>query len=233
MALRIGAVELGPRPCIIAAGGEAEVAALAAADGADVVELRGDLFDDPSVARVTAALERLRAAGRPIVLTVRAASEGGRAMPEERRRALYDAGLPLVDAIDVETASVDLARALVPVAHRTGRLVLLSTHDVGATPGREALVARVDRAFEAGADVAKVATHAASLDALRTLIDVTRAAMPRPVVTLAMGAMGPLSRFVLCAAGSLATYASVGAPTAPGQLPLGELAALVRRFFRE
>ena len=50
------------------------------------------------------------------------------------------------------------------------------------------------------------------------------------VVTLAMGPMGPLSRLVLPAAGSLLTYGHVGAPTAAGQLPVRELAALLARL---
>jgi len=228
---RIGAVELGRRPVIVAAGGATEVEALATAEGADVVELRADLFDDPSVETITSALVRLRRAGRPILLTARAANEGGRAMAEERRLAIYEAGLPLADAIDVEIASAALAAALVPHAKAAGRLVLLSTHDFTTTPAPGELLARVDRALAAGADVAKIATHATSLAELRTLLDVTRTAAPRPVVTLAMGPMGPLSRVVLSAAGSLLTYASVGAPTAPGQMPLAELAALVRRLF--
>jgi 3-dehydroquinate dehydratase-1 len=228
---RIGTVALGGRPCIVAAGGEHEVDALVAADGADLVELRADLFDEPSVERVVASLARVRNGGRPIVLTVRSATEGGRAMPEERRRAIYEAGLPLADAIDVETASTALVGALVPAARRAGRTVMLSTHDFAATPPRTELLARVARAFEAGADVAKVATHAESIAALRVLIDVTRGVAPAPIATLAMGPAGPLSRFVLPAAGSLLTYASVGAPTAPGQMPVAELAALIARLF--
>lgn len=229
--MRIGAVELDGRPCIVAAGGEHEVDALAAADGADVVELRADLFDDPSAERVVAALQRLRAGGRPILLTARAAAEGGRPMPEARRRAIYEAGLELADAVDVEITSTELVAALVPSARRAGRTVVLSTHDFEATPPRTTLLARIDRAFESGADVAKVATLAPTLDDLRVLIDVTRGVAPRPVATLAMGPTGPLSRFVLAAAGSLLTYASVGSPTAPGQMPLDELSALVHRFF--
>ncbi len=231
MALRLGTVELGRSPIIVAAGGANEVDALAAADGADVVELRADLFDDPTPEAITAALERLRRAGRPVILTARAASEGGRAMPEDRRAAIYEAGLPLADAIDVEIASTALAASLIPRAKTVGRLVLLSTHEFTTTPAAGELLARADRALAAGADVAKIATHATTLAELRTLIDVTRAAAPRPIVTLAMGPMGPLSRFVLSAAGSLLTYASVGDPTAPGQMPIAELAALVRRLF--
>jgi 3-dehydroquinate dehydratase-1 len=228
---RIGAVGLGDRPCIVAAGGEHEVDALAAADGADVVELRADLFEAPSVERIVAALSRVRAGGRPIVLTVRAAAEGGKPVPETTRQAIYEAGLALADAIDVEIASTALVQALVPAARRAGRTVVLSTHDFTATPARTELLARVARAFDAGADVAKVATHAASLAELQVLIDVTRGVAPSPIATLAMGPLGPLSRFVLAAAGSLLTYASVGAPTAPGQMPLAELAALIARLF--
>ena len=229
--LHIGAVVLGDRPCVVAAGGEHEVEALVAAAGADVVELRADLFDTPSVAGVTRALTRLREGRRPILLTARAASEGGRAMPEALRRDIYDAGLALADAVDVEIASMALASAIVPAARRAGRTVILSTHDVQTTPARTDLLARVARAFDAGAHVAKVATHATSLAHLRILIDVTRGLAPQPVATLAMGPMGPLSRLVLPAAGSLLTFASVGTPTAPGQMPLGELGPLMTRLF--
>ena len=228
--LRIGAVALGPRPVIVAAGGESDVDALCRAERADVVELRADLFADASVDATRAALARLRAAGKPVLLTARAASEGGRAMPEPTRRAIYEAGLELADAIDLEIASTELAAALVPAARRAGRTVILSTHDFEATPPRVELLARVARAFDAGADVAKVAAQASSLAELQVLLDVTRGVSPAPIVTLAMGSMGPLSRFVLSAAGSLLTYASAGAPTAPGQLPLDELAALFDRL---
>jgi 3-dehydroquinate dehydratase-1 len=229
---RIGSVALGgDRPCIVAAGGEREVGLLAAATDADVVELRADLFDAPSIAGTRAALGRLRAAGRPILLTVRAAAEGGKAMDEGLRLAIYEAALAEVDAIDVELASAALVAQLLPAAKAAGRTIVLSAHDFAATPPRGALRALVEHAFAAGADVAKLATHAPTLADLRTLLDVTRDAAGRPVATLAMGPMGPLSRFVLAAAGSVLTYASVGAPTAPGQLPLAELATLVRRFF--
>src|SRR6059058_4768774 len=93
--LAIGSVQLSDRaPRIVAAGGEAELAALAAAGGADLVELRADLCEDPRPETLPALLARLRAGGRPLILTARAAAEGGRPMEEARRRALYAAGLP-------------------------------------------------------------------------------------------------------------------------------------------
>lgn len=228
--LAIGGVALGARPVLVAAGGEADVDALVAADAADVVELRADLFDDPTPAKVLAALARLESAGRPILLTVRAAAEGGRAMSDERRAAIYDAGLPHVQAIDVEIASTTLIDAIVPRARAARLPVVLSAHDFTATPSAAALLDTVERAFDAGADVAKIATHAATASDLAALLACTIAARERGVATLGMGPWGPLSRVVLPAAGSLFTFGAAGTATAPGQLPVAELAALLRRL---
>jgi 3-dehydroquinate dehydratase-1 len=226
----IGAVALGAVPRIVAAGGERQIDALTVAEGADLVELRADLFDDPRPADVTAALTRLRTGGRPLILTVRAAAEGGRALDEARRRDLYLAGLPHADAIDIEIASKALVAEVVPKARAAGCTVILSAHTLDRTPPAAALLALVDRAEALGADVTKLAAHARDLDDLRTLLDVTLAARRRAIVTLALGPAGPLSRVVLPAAGSLLTYGHVGRATAPGQLPLEELAGLLRRL---
>ena len=227
----IGGVVLGPRPRIVAAGGESELEALAGADGADLVEVRADLFDDPEPGAMVAALRRLRAAGRPIIFTVRAEAEGGKPLDEKRRAALYQAALPHVDAVDAEIVSTALTVDLVPAARAANKLVILSAHALQATPPQDGLVSLVDRGFGLGADVVKLAAHAASMDDLRTLLAVTLAARRRGIVTLAMGPLGPLSRVALPAAGSLLTYGHVGRPTAPGQLDVAELAGLFRRLF--
>src|SRR6266403_810039 len=82
--LAVGSVQLSDRaPRIVAAGGEAELAALAAAGGADLVELRADLCEDPRPETLPALLARLRAGGRPLILTARDAA--GRGAPRARR----------------------------------------------------------------------------------------------------------------------------------------------------
>ncbi|HYY05402.1 MAG TPA: type I 3-dehydroquinate dehydratase, partial [Candidatus Limnocylindria bacterium] len=142
--LAIGTVTLSAdAPRIVAAGGEAELDALVTAEDADLVELRGDLLADPGADALRALLGRLRAAGRPVILTVRSAAEGGRPLDEARRRALYAAGLPQADAIDVEIASTALVRELVPEARAAGRTVILSAHVLDTTPPAAALLALV------------------------------------------------------------------------------------------
>lgn len=227
----IGGVALGPRPRLVAAGGERELDQLARAEGADLVEVRADLFERPEPAAMVEHLRMLRRAGRPIVFTARAAAEGGRPLDEALRARLYEATLPHVDAVDVEIASTALATALVASAHAAGRVAILSAHALDATPPEATLSALVDRGFALGADVVKLATYAADAEALRRLLAVTLATRARPIVTLAMGPLGPLSRLVLPAAGSLLTYGHVGRETAPGQLAVAELAPLLRRLF--
>jgi len=228
----IGHVQLSAgTPRVVAAGGEAELDALTRAAGADVVELRADLFEDPRPENVTAALVRLRAAGRPVILTVRAAAEGGRPLDEARRHALYTAGLPHVDAIDLESASAALVADVVPRARTAGRTVILSAHAFDAMPPEDALRGTIERAAGLGAALTKIAALACDVEELRRLLAVTLATCDRHVVMLAMGPMGPLSRLVLPAAGSLLTYGHVGRPTAPGQLGVAELAAELRRLY--
>src|SRR5213080_2483519 len=85
--LAIGSVQLSDRaPRIVAAGGEADLEALVGAAGADLIELRADLCEDPRPETLPALLARLGACGRPVILTARAAAEGGRPLEEARRR---------------------------------------------------------------------------------------------------------------------------------------------------
>ena len=232
MPLAIGSAALSPTaPRVVAAGGEDELDALATGDAGDIVELRVDLFADPRPAALPAILDRLRAAGRPVIVTVRAASEGGRHLDDGLRRDLYAAALPHADAIDVEIASTAIAGDVVPRARALARTVILSAHVQDRTPPTAALAQLATRARELGADVPKIVTHAGGLDDLATLLGVTLAERARGIVTLAMGPAGPLSRLALPAAGSLLTYGHVGRPTAAsGQLPAAELAALLRRL---
>src|SRR5207244_1658434 len=184
--LAIGSVQLSDRaPRIVAAGGEADLEALVGAAGADLIELRADLCEDPRPETLPALRARLGAGGRPVILTARAAAEGGRPLEEARRRALYAAGLPHADAIDVEIASTALAADLVPQAHAAGKTVMLSAHALHATPPAAALLGLVDRAEALGAALTKLLTHARNLRHLRVLLEVTPVARARGIVTLA------------------------------------------------
>ncbi|QCB94947.1 type I 3-dehydroquinate dehydratase [Cellulomonas shaoxiangyii] len=213
---------------------------------ADVVEVRLDHVAgsaaDPAL--VTATLRAVRAAlpdDVPVLATFRSAREGGvqpaddaayAAVVRAAVRAAVDAGA--ADAVDVELATPDALRDdLLAGARAHGLPVVVSTHDFTGTPPHDALVDVLRRQRDVGADVCKVAVTPADADDVLTLLRATRTfarEADRPVVTIAMGGLGLVTRLAGEVFGSALTFGSVGAASAPGQLDavrLREVLALV------
>ena len=240
--VRIGGVGLGPgRPkvCVPLTGSTikaltAEAAAIGA-DVADLVELRIDRFadvaDEQAVRAAVAAVRSALDPRLPILLTLRTAAEGGGAQPApEALRALLvlAAGLEGVAAVDVEMAlPADVVGAVVGAAHSAGKPVVLSFHDLGGTPARSAIVERLVRQQELGADVVKLACTPASAEDVLTLLAATRDYASRPdalpAITMAMGPLGVVSRLAGETFGSTLTFGTVGAASAPGQVDAARL----------
>jgi 3-dehydroquinate dehydratase-1 len=232
--LRIGDVSLGDVPRIAVplcdddpAGDVAAVRHLA-----DLIELRVDCFAALDAAHVCDVIRQVRRSGTlPIIGTVRWAQEGGRApLADDERAGLYAAILPLVDAVDVELRS-PLRDRVVREAQAQGRLSIVSYHDFGAVPPFYELEGLVDEADAAAASILKVAAAAASLADVRRLLEFTLRHRERGLVTIALGAVGAVSRLVFPLAGSLFTFAHHRTPSAPGQLPLAEMRAELSKYF--
>jgi 3-dehydroquinate dehydratase-1 len=108
--------------------------------------------------------------------------------------------------------------------------VVASNHDFDATPPAAEIVARLEAMEAAGADVAKIAVMPRSAADVVTLIAATESrhrVAGIPLITMSMGALGAVTRIGGGTFGSAATFATVGAASAPGQLPaVGVRAAL-------
>lgn len=184
----------------------------AAARTADLVEVRLDFVAEPDPA---AALE-----GRttPVLVTCRAAWEGGRCrLPEHERlevlRAAWRAG---AEYVDVEHAAPGAAAFLDETG---GRRVVLSTHDFARVPPD--LADRVKAMLDTPADVIKVAVAAQRLSDTVPVLALKRQAGARRFVALAMGMAGIATRILAARVGSCWTYA--GDAVAPGQIPADRL----------
>jgi 3-dehydroquinate dehydratase-1 len=240
--LRIGSVLLGsgrPKVCVPITGAtvealEAEALAIRPS-AADLVELRIDRFAEPgqqpAVERAIGAVRAALDDALPILLTCRSAREGGGAdLPPGVLEALtrFAARHPGVAAVDVEMALPhDLAASLAGLVHAEGKPVVMSFHDLGATPSRTEIVDRLVRQQELGADVVKLACTPSSPADVLTLLAATRDYADRPdavpAITMAMGPLGVVSRIVGETFGSALTFGTVGAASAPGQVDAGRL----------
>lgn len=175
--------------------------------GADLVELRLDTLERPDVA---GALQGRR---RPVVVTCRAAWEGGRfaGSETERRHILLEACRLGAEYVDVEHRA-DFAGDL--LAAREGRGVVLSFHAFDGLPAD--LDARYRAMRSTGAEVVKIAAAVASLEESLHVTAIGGGDEPR--VLIGMGAAGVPSRVLAGRLGSCWTYA--GDDVAPGQIDL-------------
>lgn len=170
-----------------------------------------------------------QAAGRPVLLTIRAAREGGAWKgTEAKRRALLLEGLTSVAAVDLEI-STKTSDPVIQAAHAAGVQVVGSFHDFKGTPSLKALQALECRGRDRGADVIKIATHVRSAADMARLMALPALAQG-PIAVLGMGARGAISRVALPCAGSCLTYGALDTATAPGQPTCRELAQELVRW---
>lgn len=219
-----------------APGGQAHQARLAQQQGAQALELRADLLADPT--QVGAALDAVRAAleavpgtCRPLLLTYRSATEGGKGAGHGQGYEDYLASLlqlrPPVAAVDIEMAC-PASKALVAEAKAGGYDVVGSCHDFTATPSRAQIAEKLVQITAAGADITKVAympRNAQDVAALRHAAHDFADAYPhQPLIAISMGQLGAPSRTDLANCLTFATIAD-GAASAPGQATIAHVRA--------
>jgi 3-dehydroquinate dehydratase-1 len=106
--------------------------------------------------------------------------------------------------------------------------MVMSFHDFQRTPALHILNDRFSQAQALGADVAKVAVMPRSMEDVLTLLEATLQSSQEldiPLVSMAMGGLGALTRVCGPAFGSAMTFAVGQDASAPGQLPIAELQA--------
>jgi 3-dehydroquinate dehydratase-1 len=204
----------------------------------DIVEWRCDFYaalGNTAAVLETARALRAAAGATPILFTRRSAAEGGERVPISEAAVvdLYAAACAsrTIDAIDYETSNPRADFERVRHAARASDVALVgSYHNFQSTPDRAVLAAKFALAQELGADVAKVAVMPASPEDVLTLLSATREAsesLSIPVISMSMGGVGSISRLCGWIYGSALTFAVGKSSSAPGQIPIEELRAVL------
>ena len=215
-------------------------AAMAISQHPDMIEWRADHFVDiGSSDLVLSAAYALRevAGDIPLIFTVRSSAEGGQPV-NLSPSALQTLRLVAADQLpfefhDLEMQSSEaLIHELISRTHARGRKVILSAHDFQGTPPEDVLESLFQRAHQLGADVGKVAVMPQVPEDVLRLLTVTQRMskiLPIPVISMAMGSLGAVSRIFGGVFGSSLTFATSGRESAPGQIPLQDLRAILSR----
>lgn len=236
-----------PKICVPIVGKSREeiykMASLAVCAQPDFVEWRADFYEDIfEEEEVEQTLEGLqdRLGQLPLLFTVRTAEEGGEliASAEEYARInLAAAETGLIDLIDVEFfMDPHKMKELIKEIQLQGIRVIASNHDFQKTGSQEELIEKLKGLEYSGTDIVKMAVMPQStLDVIRFL-QVTRQfskSSDLPVITMAMGEIGAMTRMTGQIFGSCVTFGTAGTSSAPGQIPVDELRGILRVICEE
>ncbi len=212
----------------------------ATAQKADALEWRMDWFagaDDWK--QVEETLNGLSEICRNVILlcTFRSKPQGGqrRITEESYIRLLQNiAKSGRADLLDVEASELSDASEIIRMLHSQGQKVIASRHYFSNTPETEQMRQDLRKMQSDGADIGKLAVMPDTpLDVLR-LMEATACikeyAPDYPLVTMAMGGLGAVSRVGGQLFGSCMTFASAGKASAPGQLPVEDTLMILNKI---
>ncbi|MCL5459565.1 type I 3-dehydroquinate dehydratase [Loigolactobacillus coryniformis] len=203
----------------------------------DVIEWRLDYYQDilnTANYRSTATALIKLLGDIPLLTTFRTKKEGGEmALNNNDYFKIYQQVIDshLTDALDIELFLPNkLVKDLIVLAQDADIAVVISNHDFNKTPAQDVIVERLNKMAALGGDIAKIAVMPNSASDVVTLLKATtiaRQELSIPVITMAMGDLGKVSRISGEVFGSALTFGTVGASSAPGQI---ELTALRREL---
>lgn len=238
--MQLGRVTLGegmPKICVPVMGESLEAIRAAAvrakAAKADVIELRIDSLNaqsDPETAIAACRIVREAAGEIPLLLTMRTQRDGGAGSADaDAYEAMLTAAAKarVCEAIDCELSVGEAAfRRIVHAAHEAGTAVVGSSHEFGEIGDMERAARWLERQAALGADVVKAAVMTrTNEEALTAALTMTRAGekLSVPMIAIAMGPAGVLTRIGGACMGSCMTFGTAGEASAPGQIDAGAL----------
>lgn len=199
-----------------------------------IVELRIDYFErarsmDAIIQLLMLIKPKLK--GRGLLFTWRTKGEGGeKTISTEEYFTMLERLIPtgLVDAIDIELFfEQERMVRTIEFAKMHNVTVVMSNHDFNGTPEREVIVGRLLKMKESHADIPKIAVMARTSGDVLNLLAATaevKSLYPNdPLITIAMGPLGAVTRACGSVFGNAITFASAGKSSAPGQIEVHTL----------
>ena len=200
----------------------------------DLMEWRIDYYaagiKDFNTLNTTAKKLRQEVGELPVLVTFRTKNEGGVCQLDEDQYlnlVEYVITNRLGDAVDIELFHDEKRiESLVTLAHNYNVIVIMSNHDFEKVPAKDVIEFRLRKMAQLGADVPKLACMPHSAADVLTLLAATtemNAEISNPLITMAMGDIGKVTRVAGQVFGSSLSFGAVGQTSAPGQLSIEDL----------
>lgn len=200
---------------------------------ADMIEWRVDAFwDFTNYNAIRDVFEAVapHLSDKVFLYTFRTKKQGGLAeISNEVLKDLHDlaAESNCVDLIDLEYFEEDRPLRKIRELQKSGVRVIASHHDFDATPESEVMHMLLQRMYEGGADIVKLAVMPKSRKDVLNLLEATDLFLQEhpntPIITMSMGSLGSVSRLCGEHFGSCVTFGSHKTASAPGQFEMNRL----------
>ena len=202
-----------------------------AAEHADAIELRLDYLAEDALHKAVSELRsHIAQISKPLIFTFRPHEQGGKRDVSLGERQMFWRSLPpeIVTQIAFADFELDLVESLAnsepPIPWSK---VICSWHNFEETPAD--LLARYERMARTPAAVVKIATQANGIGDCLRIFDLIEHSK-KPVIALAMGMPGVMTRVLALSRGAMLTFGALrrGAESASGQPAVAELNDLYR-----
>lgn len=208
-----------------------------ASSSADIIEWRVDAFEN---FRDYNAIRDILAAIKPVLkekiflYTFRSRKQGG--MAEADTELLDDlhelaAESDTVNLVDLEYFEEERPVRKIRQLQARGIKVVASHHDFEQTPPPEVMKMLLEKMCAGGADIVKLAVMPRNLENMLTLLKITeqfhKENPDTPIITMAMGKIGRMSRLCGEDFGSCVTFGAHKTCSAPGQFEMNQLATVL------
>jgi len=191
--------------------------------GVDIFEARVDLFNKP-VDKVVNYIKKIRASvSAPFIGTIREND-----FNREERIEGYVELAKHVDCVDIELGMPEWREVVDSIGGAA--VIMVSEHDFKSTPDLDGLAAIVKRSVEQGAEIVKIAVKAKCAGDVTRLMRFTEDC-ETPLVSIAMGKIGQISRVAAPLFGSLFSYGYLRKPVVRGQLSAVKVAKALNAYF--
>ena len=207
---------------------------------ADMIEWRMDWYENSNspeeLCRVTEKLADILK-NKILLCTFRSKAQGGE---KEISREDYIEMIQKLaqhgkaDILDVEVCELEQPQNLIEKIQNMGAVVVASDHNFAETPSVEIMTEKLLYMKKLGADIAKLAVMPNNRQDVLKLLEATTNVKENdseyPVITMSMGNTGMISRIAGQSFGSCVTFASAGKTSAPGQMPLEDMAMILNKI---
>ena len=208
----------------------------------DLIEWRADYFEDAynleALASVLAGIRKV-IGDMPLLFTFRSEREGGGKSIGSIHFFALNLAVAMygeVDLIDLEIYhDLERAKNVISMLHEAGIKVIASHHDFDKTPTRSEIMTKLSKMKELDADILKIAVMPNEIGDVARLLKITGRTsinMEKPLITVAMGQMGIVTRIAGESFGSDITFGTVGESSAPGQLHVDDLKVILETLHK-